>query len=71
MIVYAWVNDTGSLRAYQSGDDAYRVFTRMLQGGHPPDSWDVLLAEATLKISRLQKLAAYETGWDPEHPERG
>jgi len=26
--------------------DAYRVFRRMLESGHPPDNWDQLLAEA-------------------------
>jgi toxin YhaV len=61
VIVYAWVNDTGSLRAYQSGDDAYRVFSRMLQSGHPPDDWDALLAEAARETSRLQRLAVHET----------
>ncbi|MBI3178724.1 MAG: type II toxin-antitoxin system YhaV family toxin, partial [Deltaproteobacteria bacterium] len=42
-IVYAWVNDEDTKRAYDSPDDAYRVFRAMLQGGNPPDSWDALL----------------------------
>ncbi len=46
VIVYAWVNDEDSKRAYESSDDAYRVFRRMLEGGNPPDDWDRLLAEA-------------------------
>ena len=45
VIVYAWVNDEDTKRAYESSDDAYRVFRRMLQSGHPPDDWDQLLAE--------------------------
>lgn len=45
IIVYAWVNDPDTLRAYESSDDAYRVFRRMLGRGRPPDDWDTLLAE--------------------------
>ncbi|MCA3148953.1 MAG: type II toxin-antitoxin system YhaV family toxin, partial [Burkholderiales bacterium] len=41
-------------RAYQSDDDAYRVFRQMLESGHPPDDWDQLLAEA-----RKKNLARY------------
>jgi toxin YhaV len=32
MIVYAWVNDEDTKRAYESGDDAYRVFRKFLNG---------------------------------------
>lgn len=46
VIVYAWVNDDDSKRAYESDDDAYRVFRRMLESGHPPGDWDALLKEA-------------------------
>ncbi|MBF0425050.1 MAG: type II toxin-antitoxin system YhaV family toxin [Magnetococcales bacterium] len=46
VIVYAWVNDEGTRRAYESGQDAYRIFGKMLAAGHPPDDWDHLLAEA-------------------------
>jgi len=45
VIVYAWVNDEDTKRAYESGSDAYRVFRRMLESGHPPDDWDQLLRE--------------------------
>src|ERR1017187_3977838 len=45
VIVYAWVNDEDTKRAYESSDDAYRVFRKMLEGGHPPDDWGKLLAE--------------------------
>ena len=37
VIVYAWVNDEDTKRAYESSDDAYRVFRKMLERGHPPD----------------------------------
>lgn len=52
IIVYAWVNDEGTKRAYGSGDDAYRVFRKMLQGGHPPDDWGALLSEAKAELTR-------------------
>lgn len=47
VIVFAWVNDDDTKRAYASGDDAYRVFRKMLESGHPPDDWEQLLAQAT------------------------
>ena len=46
IIVLAWVNDESSKRAYESSDDAYKVFQKMLHSGHPPDDWDQLLQEA-------------------------
>jgi toxin YhaV len=49
VIVFAWVNHEDTKRAYQSDDDAYRVFRQMLESGHPPDDWDQLLAEASKK----------------------
>ena len=53
VIVLAWVNDDSSLRAYESSDDAYLVFRKMLQTGHPPGDWDDLLREARLESGRL------------------
>lgn len=58
VIVYAWVNDDDTKRAYESNDDAYRVFRKMLDGGHPPDDWSQLLAEAHAEGQRLQRFAA-------------
>ncbi len=46
VIVFAWVNDEDTKRAYESNEDAYRVFRKMLESGHPPDDWSALLAEA-------------------------
>lgn len=46
IIVLAWINDESSKRAYESNDDAYKVFQKMLHSGHPPDDWDQLLQEA-------------------------
>lgn len=57
VIVYAWVNDEDSKRAYESSADAYRVFSRMLESGRPPDDWDDFLAAARAESARLQRLA--------------
>lgn len=57
VIVYAWVNDEDSKRAYENSDDAYRVFRKMLESGHPPDNWNQLLAEALTEGGRLQRIA--------------
>lgn len=48
-----WVNDEGSRRAYESSDDAYRVFRKMLESGHPPDDWSQLLAERSWTRSSM------------------
>ena len=56
IIVYAWVNDENSKRAFESGDDAYRTFRKMLDGGHPPEDWDTLIKEARTASKRLTKL---------------
>lgn len=56
MIVYAWVNDVDTKRAYESSDDAYRTFRKMLESGHPPDDWSQLISEAELEGHRLKKV---------------
>ena len=43
IIVFVWVNDENSKRAYRSKTDAYLVFKKMLESGDPPNSWDALL----------------------------
>ncbi len=58
VIVLAWVNDEDNKRAYESSDDAYRVFRKMLESGHPPDDWNQLLAEARADGLRLQPFTA-------------
>ena len=58
VIVFAWVNDEDTKRAYERNDDAYRVFRKMLKDGHPPDDWHQLLAEASAEGKRLQRFAA-------------
>jgi len=56
IIVFAWVNDENSKRAYESNDDAYRVFRKMLESGHPPDDWQQLLDEARKNSGTLSNL---------------
>ncbi|RJT44268.1 type II toxin-antitoxin system YhaV family toxin [Rahnella woolbedingensis] len=46
IIIYAWVNDDKELRAYESKTDAYRVFSKMLKSGKPPDNWQALWEES-------------------------
>jgi toxin YhaV len=45
IIVYAWVNDSKTLRTYGSASDAYAVFASMLKRGNPPDDWSELLKQ--------------------------
>jgi toxin YhaV len=58
VIVLAWINGEDTKRAYESSDDAYRMFRKMLERGHPPDDWSQLLAEARAEGLRLQQFAA-------------
>ena len=51
VIVYAWVNDQQTRRAYDSKSDAYLVFAKMLNSGNPPDDFDTLLAQASALAS--------------------
>lgn len=57
VIILAWVNDDRTLRAYESANDAYRVFRRMLDRGSPPDDWDRLMNEAADTAGKLHGLA--------------
>lgn len=65
VIVYAWVNDQDSQRAYASGNDAYRVFRKMLASGHPPDDWNLFLAEARAETARWQQVGAQASATQP------
>jgi toxin YhaV len=56
IIVLAWVNDEGSKRSYESSTDAYRVFQKMLESGHPPNDWNDLLQEAQNEAEGLKKV---------------
>lgn len=56
VIVFVWVNDEDTKRPYESADDAYRVFRRMLDNGRPPSDWTKLLAEASAEGERFGRL---------------
>lgn len=56
IIVYAWVNDETTLRAYGAKTDAYAVFRGMLDKDTPPDDWAALL-EAASKDTATQRLS--------------
>lgn len=60
LIVYAWVNNEDTKRVYESSDDAYRVFRKMLERGQPLDDWNQLLTEARTE-DRLQRVVARVT----------
>ncbi len=56
IIVYAWVNDEGTKRAYNSKSDAYKIFEKMLNNGYPPDDWDQLLKESKKDTDPLNNI---------------
>ena len=60
IIIFAWVNDDNTLRAYGSKSDAYAVFKGMLDDGNPPDDWLTLL-EASQDRRAQERLAATMT----------
>ena len=58
VIIFAWVNDETTLRAYGAKTDAYAVFRKMLDKGNPPDDWAALLEAASSEEARLRTEAA-------------
>ena len=58
MIVFAWGDDERTRRAYESSDDACRVFGNMLGIGHPLDDWAQLLAATRTEGERLNGLVS-------------
>jgi toxin YhaV len=56
VIVYAWVNDSKTLRTYGSATDAYAVFASMLSRGNPPADWNELLKQC-IGPDALQRIA--------------
>ncbi|MDO5056021.1 MAG: type II toxin-antitoxin system YhaV family toxin [Lautropia sp.] len=56
VIVFAWVNDEDTKRAYESDDNAYRVFRRMLENGHPPDDWSRSAARGEDRVQMLAEV---------------
>jgi len=56
IIVYAWVNDEKTKRAYDDKSDAYAVFKKMLHKGKPPNNWNDFLKEAKNEMGRFNDL---------------
>jgi toxin YhaV len=48
IIVFAWVNDTQTKRAYESKNDAYLIFQKMLKRNRPPSDWEDLIKSSSL-----------------------
>ena len=46
VIIYGWVNDESTKRAYGSKTDAYRTFQKRLAAGNPPTDWSDLMTRA-------------------------
>lgn len=68
VIIYAWVNDSDTLRTYGSKNDAYAVFKKMLDKGDPPDDWEALLkvAKNPAAVGRLEKARPLQAKDDPQ-----
>ena len=49
IIIYVWVNDEKTRRAFDSKTEAYRVFEKMLTNGSPPEDWNELLQQTKAK----------------------
>ena len=58
VIIFAWVNDQTTLRAYGAKTNAYAVFLKMLDKGNPPGDWAALLEAASSEEARLRTEAA-------------
>lgn len=58
IIIYAWVNDSETLRTYGARTDAYAVFRGMLANGNPPDDWAALLEASASPAAKARLEAA-------------
>ena len=61
VIIFAWVNDDITKRAYGSKRDAYLTFSKMLNKGCPPDSWSELLLESKNKDGQKRTMDLVNT----------
>jgi toxin YhaV len=62
IIILAWVNDDSTLRAFESANDAYAVFRKMLDRGNPPGTWKELLAAASQPAAKRRLARATREG---------
>ena len=56
IIIYGWVNDSKTLRAYGSKTNAYAVYFKMLNDGNPPTDWHDLLSQSQNSSGRIKKI---------------
>lgn len=61
IIIYAWVNDDATKRAYDSKHDAYAVFQKMLSNGTPPGNWKALQEASMSEGERINTLFAADS----------
>ncbi|MDR5900249.1 type II toxin-antitoxin system YhaV family toxin [Halomonas vilamensis] len=54
ILIYAWANDESTKRAYDSKQDAYATFRKMLKKGNPPDSWNDLWKASVSDGERIE-----------------
>jgi toxin YhaV len=65
VIIFAWVNDEGSLRAYGEKTDAYVVFRGLLEKGIPPADW-AALKKTVIEQTELVNLVGQVRRFFPE-----
>lgn len=51
VIVFAWIDDLGTLRSAGSESDPYAVFRKMLDRGTSPNDWAALTATSRVDIT--------------------
>ena len=61
IIIFAWVNDSDTLRTYGSKSDAYAIFRSMLDKGNPPDDWETLTKAAVTSEAKERLAGASKT----------
>lgn len=63
VIVYAWINDEGTLRKAGSKTDPYAVFRAMLDSGNPPGTMaELLTISAKVETGRSSQQSASRSG---------
>lgn len=62
IIVFVWLNDENTLRAYGSKTDAYSAFRKMLKSGNPPDDFKQLRKSAQRSEKRFRRTIRTATG---------
>jgi toxin YhaV len=61
IIVFAWVNDSTTLREYGAKTDAYAVFRKKLDDGNPATDWANLKASCLNESSQARMAAIFSS----------